>query len=88
MDSSRDRDLYLLKERMEDDSLSDTQRSGARRIFDSIRMKQKDRKLSELRRRLVYATKAADHDAIEALQAHIKEHSYRMGYEKYENISD
>lgn len=88
MDYSREADLVALKERMDDESLPLWKRHGARRIFENIRSKMKDRTLTELRHRLIQATRSSDHDAIEALQAQIKEHSYRMGYEKYENTSD
>jgi hypothetical protein len=80
MDGSRTQDLYLLKQRMQDESLSEAKRRQAAQKFYDIRQQAADTQLTELRQRLVRATQAADHEAIEQLGNEITRYSYEKGY--------
>lgn len=83
MDKSREGDLYLLKARMDDVDIPMPYRKAAWRKFESIKAQIRDPKLSELRHRLVQASRDNDHDEAEKLEGVIKEHGYRMGYQEY-----
>lgn len=89
MDGSRDRDLYLLKERMNNAELPLFKRRAAWRKFEDIRRQVKDRKLAELRHCLIRAHIANDEEWITKYEGQIKQHSYRMGYDRvYEDTRD
>lgn len=77
MDISRERDLYLLHERMNDTNLSEPKRVAAWRKFESIKAQIRDTKLNDLRHRLVRATIANDTDYIERIGEEI--HAYTAG---------
>lgn len=87
MDGSRAKDLDMFRERMEDVTLPMSKRRQAANHFFLIRAQIKDRKLAELRHRLIKATRANDLEYIEKFEGQIKQHSYRMGYDRYENPS-
>lgn len=82
MDSSRDIDLYQLQQRIGDETLSDDQRKRARRSFDGILRQRGDKVLAELRHRLILATRANDHDAVENISGQIQAHSRKMNYSR------
>jgi hypothetical protein len=79
MDNSRDADLAALHKRFNDYSLSRTVRERAYRTFQNIQAQVKDRKLVELRHRLVKAHVANDVEAVERFEGQIREHIRKTG---------
>lgn len=77
MDGSRDDDLRALKARMEDQLLPLGERRRAWRSFNKILVQLKDKKLIDLRYRLVRAHRADDADVAEKLVDQIHEHTIR-----------
>lgn len=81
MDNSRDADLYALHKRFNDYSLSKTVRKRAYDTFQFVQAQVKDKKLAELRHRLIKAHRANDVEMVERFEAQIKEytrHKWRL----------
>lgn len=80
MDNSRDSDLKLLHARMHNRELDVSRRNQAYRSFNSILAQIKDRKLVELRRRMIRARSAGDDLAAEKIELLIDEHVKQTHY--------
>lgn len=73
MDNSRDRDLRILHERMNNPLLSNSSRKVAWRSFNKIVAQTRDKELVELRHRLIKAHQNNDTHVISKLEMSIKE---------------
>lgn len=82
MDNSRDHDLRMLHARMHNPDLSLYSRKVAWRSFNKILAQVNDRKLTELRHRLIRARIDKDLDAVEKIELQLKEYTRIKGYEK------
>lgn len=78
MDGTRDKDLSMLHKRFNDVSLPLYKRREAHLRFQGIQAQVKDRKLVELRHRLVKAIKAEDVVYIQRFQQMIEDHSRKQ----------
>lgn len=80
MDWTREGDLTRLHKVFNDPLKSRHERRLAHDTFNKILRQLKDKKLTELRRRLIRAHNAEDVDAAEKITEEIYEYSRRMGY--------
>lgn len=82
MGTSRDDDLRELHRIMNDPDKPKHVRRTAHRSFENILKQSKDKKLEDLRWKLIQATRANDKKWIESYERQIEEYSWRMGYAK------
>ena len=80
MDGSREADLRILKERMNDPSKPKWLRKDAHRKYFKIRSQLGDRTLFGLRMRLIRAIRSADETAIDKLNLLIGDYSKKHGW--------
>ena len=82
MDGTREGELKRLHEVFNNPLKSRHERRLAHDTFNKILRQIKDKKLTELRRRLIRAHNAEDVDAAEKITEEIYEYSQRMGYKE------
>lgn len=75
MDSSREHDLVILHERMNDTSKPLWLRKQAHQMFSRIKDQLKDRKLAAMRLRLITAIRHDDADAADRIEEQIRDYS-------------
>ena len=81
MDTSRIDDLNRLKRMFTDYTKPEQIRRNAHRSFENIKRQIKDRKLVEMRHRLVKAIRANDTKYINKFEQQIDEYTKRLGYD-------
>lgn len=80
MDNSRDHDLIALHKRFNDFSLPKLTRTRAWRSFNKILAQVRDKKLVEMRHRLVRAKLANDSDAADKIELQIEDYTKDRHY--------
>ena len=80
MDGTREGELKRLSEVFNNPLKSRHERRLAHDTFNKILRQVKDKKLTELRRRLIRAHQANDTEAAEKITDEIEAYSWRMGY--------
>jgi Txe/YoeB family toxin of Txe-Axe toxin-antitoxin module len=80
VDNSRIPDLERLHKTFNNPDKPHNVRVTAYEAYKNILRQYKDRKLAEMRHRLIEAIKADDHEWIDKYEQQIIEYSHRMGY--------
>lgn len=78
MDTSRERDLSHLHKVFTDPTRSLFARKEAYRSFQGIQAQMNDRKLAELRYRLIKSIRAGDNEATDKLELQIRDYAKRQ----------